>query len=110
MKETKMTELLGLRKGEGRTVFYLMSYLTLQCFGTSLGIAIGTSMLLAQVGADKITLYIRRNQFCCTLFFFNIPGIDGTQRKSIPHMPKLYMIIGFLIILICNFMIRRTYT
>ena len=104
MKETKMTELLGLRKGEGRTVFYLMSYLTLQCFGTSLGIAIGTSMLLAQVGADKLPYIFVGISFAALCFSSIYPVLMA--RRGSQYICRLYMIIGFLVILICNFMIR----
>ena len=84
-----MTEVLGLRKGEGRTVFYLMMYLTLQCFGTSLGIAIATSMLLAQVGADKLPYIFVGISFAALLLRFDISAIDGSQRQSI-HLPAIY--------------------
>ena len=103
MKETKMTELLGLRKGEGRTVFYLMSYLTLQSFGTSLGIAIGTSMLLAQVGADKLPYIFVGISFAALCFSSIYPVLMA--RRGSQYICRLNMIIGFLVILIFNFMI-----
>ena len=99
-----MTKLLGMRKGESRTVFYLMSYLTLQCFGTSLGIAIATSMLLAQVGADKLPYIFVGISFAALCFASIYPVL--MVRKGSQYICRMYMIIGFLIILSCNFMIR----
>ena len=84
-----MTEILGLRKGEGRTVFYLMMYLTLQCFGTSLGIAIATSMLLAQVGADKLPYIFVGISFAALCFASIYPLLMARKRQSI-HLPAIY--------------------
>ena len=99
-----MTEVLGLRKGEGRTVFYLMMYLTLQCFGTSLGIAIATSMLLAQVGADKLPYIFVGISFAALCFASIYPLLMA--RKGSQYICRLYMTVGFIVILGCNLMIR----
>ena len=86
-----MTEILGLRKGEGRTVFYLMMYLTLQCFGTSLGIAIATSMLLAQVGADKLPYIFVGISFAALCFASIYPLLMA--RKGSQYICRLYMLL-----------------
>lgn len=52
----RLLSLLNIRESEWRTVLYLMAYLTIICFGTSIGIALSTSLLLNQVGATKLPL------------------------------------------------------
>ena len=102
-----MTELLGLRKGEGQTIFYLMSYLTLQCFGTSLGIAIATSMLLAEVGADKLPYIFVGISFAALSLSSIYPVL--MVRKGSQFTYRLYAMCGFLIVLACNLMIRNEF-
>ena len=99
-----MKKLLGLREGESRIVLYLMSYLTLLCFGTSLGIAIATSMLLAEVGADKLPFIFVGISFAALCLSSLYPVL--LARKGGRYICRLYAISGFLCILICNFMIR----
>ena len=76
-------------------------------FRTSLGIAIGTSMLLAQVGADKLPYIFVGISFAALCFSSIYPVLMA--RRGSQYICRLYMIIGFLVILICNFMIRQTY-
>lgn len=99
-----MKKLLGLREGESRTVLFLMAYLTLLCFGTSLGIAIATSMLLAEVGADKLPFIFVGISFAALCFSSVYPVL--LNRKGSRYICRLYAISGFLCILICNTMIR----
>ena len=80
-----------------------MMYLTLQCFGTSLGIAIATSMLLAQVGADKLP-YIFVGISFAVFVCFDISAINGSKGSQ--YICRLYMAVGFIVILGCNLMIR----
>ncbi|MCO4781423.1 MAG: hypothetical protein KC646_03810 [Candidatus Cloacimonetes bacterium] len=102
-----LAKLFPVKKGEGRTVFFLMLYLLVVCIGTSLGIAVSTSILLETFGAAKLPYIFVGISFCSLLtssfYTFAIKKVNSSA------IYRIFLPIAAVSILICNFLIRNDY-
>lgn len=103
-----LARLFPVKKGEGRTVFFLMLYLVVVCVGTSLGIAVSTSMLLEAFGAEKLP-YIFVGISFCSLISSSLYTL-AIKKLSSSSIYKIFLPIAALTIFACNLLLRNNYT
>ncbi|PCJ18386.1 MAG: hypothetical protein COB02_10845 [Candidatus Cloacimonadota bacterium] len=100
-----LQKLLPIKKGEGLIVFFLMLYLMVVCIGTSIGIAVSTSLLLENFGASKLPYIFVGisfiSLFTSSFYTFIIKKIGCSK------LYKYFLLIAFISTLICNILLRN---
>jgi hypothetical protein len=99
--------LINLREGEGRRVLFLMLYLLVICTGTSMGIAISTSMLLSEVGATKLPL-IFIGISCVALLASSLYS-HAVARQGSRRVYRFFLLSALVWVLACNVLIRADF-
>ena len=102
-----LKKLLPIKKGEGRVVFFLMLYLMVVCIGTSIGIAVSTSLLLDAFGAAKLPYIFVGISFCSLLSSSLYTVI--IKKLGCSKVYRIFLPIAFVSILFCNFLLRNDY-
>ncbi|GEM_PF-1125257 len=100
--------MLRLQPGEGRTILFLMGYLTVICFGTSIGIALSTSLLLNQVGATKLPfIFVGISLVSILVSAFYTRWV---QRLGSCRFYSRFLLSACGFLLLCNMVVRTDLT
>ena len=96
------------RQTERLILAYLMGYLTIICFGSSIGIALSTSLLINQVGATKLPwIFVGISVISLLLSGFYTQWIP---RFGAQGFYQRFLWISCIFIVICNLFLRTDLT